>query len=48
MITASELAGHFAAHTVRSLSRSGTFNPIFAFTSEDEVRHMQRLTAPTP
>lgn len=48
MITASELAGHFAAHTVWTLSESDTFNPIFAYTSEDDARHMQRLIAPTP
>jgi hypothetical protein len=33
MITAFELAGHFAAHTVWSLSDSDTFNPIFACTT---------------
>jgi hypothetical protein len=43
MITASELAGFFAAHTVWTLSEADTFDPIVAFTTEDGKRQMMRL-----
>lgn len=47
MITASELAGYFAAHAVWSLSDGESFHPIFAYTTEDDARHMQRVVTPT-
>lgn len=47
MITASELAGYFAAHAVWSLSDGESFHPIFAYTTEGGAKHMQRLFAPT-
>jgi hypothetical protein len=43
MITASELAGYFAAHTVWCLSDADSFDPVVAFTTEDGKRHMKRL-----
>jgi hypothetical protein len=43
MITASELAGFFAAHTVWCLSDADTFDPVVAFTTGDGKRQMQRL-----
>jgi hypothetical protein len=46
MITASELAGYFAAHAVWSLSESDTFTPMFVFTTEHGERRMERLIAP--
>lgn len=45
MITASELAGHFAAHTVWTLSEADSFHPVLAYTSEDWQRHMERVFA---
>ena len=47
MITASELAGFFAAHAVWSLSGADTFDPIFAYTTEDGKRHMERVIGMT-
>jgi hypothetical protein len=47
MITASELAGYFAAHAVWSLADADTFTPMLAYTTEDERRHMQRLIGKT-
>ncbi len=46
MITASELAGFFAAHAIWSLSDAESFTPILAYTTEDGQRHLQRLAAP--
>jgi hypothetical protein len=43
MVTASELAGFFAAHTVWCLSDADSFDPVLAFTTEDGKQHMQRL-----
>jgi hypothetical protein len=43
MITASELAGFFTAHTVWCLSEADSFDPVLAFTTQDGQRHMQRL-----
>ena len=43
MITAAELAGFFAAHTVWCLSDADSFDPVLAFTTEDGERHMMRL-----
>lgn len=43
MVTASELAGYFAAHTVWCLSDADSFNPLLAYTTADGRQHMQRL-----
>lgn len=47
MITASELAGYFAAHALWSLSDAETFHPILAYTTEDDAKHMERIITPT-
>src|SRR5262245_23173628 len=43
MITASQLAGFFAAHAIWSVSDGATLIPILAYTTEDDERHMLRL-----
>ena len=43
MITASKLAGFFAAHAIWCVSDSETLTPIFAHTNEDDERQMERL-----
>jgi hypothetical protein len=43
MITASELAGFFAAHAIWSLSDANSFTPMLAYTTEDGQRKMERL-----
>jgi len=43
MITASKLAGFFAAHAIWSVSDGETLVPILAYTTEDEERKMERL-----
>jgi hypothetical protein len=43
MITASQLAGFFAAHALWSVSDSETFSPMLAYTTKDDEKHMQRL-----
>lgn len=43
MITAAELAGFFAAHTVWCLSEADSFDPLLAFTTEDGKRQMERF-----
>ncbi len=48
MITAFELAGFFAAHAVWSLSESDSFSPIFAYTTEDGEKKMERLVGDLP
>src|SRR5262245_49194099 len=47
MITASELAGFFAAHAVWSLADAETFSPMLAYTTEDGQRKMERLLGRT-
>ena len=47
MITASELAGYFAAHAVWSLADADMFTPMLAYTTEHGERKMERLVAPT-
>ena len=48
MILASELAGFFAAHAVWSLSESDSFSPLFAYTTEDGEKKMERLVGDLP
>lgn len=43
MITASELAGFFAAHSVWCLSDADSLTPMLAYTTEDGQRKMERL-----
>ena len=43
MITASKLAGFFAAHAIWCVSDGETLTPILAYTTEDEERKMERL-----
>src|SRR5437763_17193620 len=43
MITASELAGFFAAHAVWCLSDAESLTPMLAYTTEDGQRKMERL-----
>jgi hypothetical protein len=47
MLTASELAGFFAAHAVWSLADAETFTPMLAYTTEDGQRKMERLIGRT-
>ena len=48
MITASELAGYFAAHAIWCVSEADSLTPILAYTTIDGRREMQRLIAPRP
>jgi hypothetical protein len=43
MITASELAGFFAAHAIWCVSDSETLTPMLAYTTQDGQRQMIRL-----
>jgi hypothetical protein len=43
MITASKLAGFFAAHAIWCVSESDTLTPMLAYTSDDDERNMERL-----
>jgi hypothetical protein len=43
MITASKLAGFFAAHAVWSVSDGETLIPMLAYTGENDDRRMERL-----
>ena len=43
MITASELAGFFAAHAVWCVSDGSTLIPMLAYTNDDDDREMERL-----
>lgn len=43
MITASELAGFFAAHAIWSVSDGETLIPMLAYTTEGGDRKMERL-----
>jgi hypothetical protein len=43
MITASKLAGFFAAHAILSVSDGETFTPMLAYTTENDERKMERL-----
>ncbi len=43
MITASELAGFFAAHAVWCVSDGDTLIPMLAYTNEGNERHMDRF-----
>jgi hypothetical protein len=45
MITASKLAGFFAAHAVWCVSDGETLTPMLAYTTADEERKMVRLVA---
>jgi hypothetical protein len=45
MITASELAGFFAAHAVWCLSDADSLTPMLAYTTEDGQRKMERLAS---
>jgi len=49
MITASKLAGLFAAHAIWNVSDGGTLVPMLAYTTADGERHLERfLGAPLP
>jgi hypothetical protein len=43
MITASKLAGFFAAHAIWCVSDAETLIPMLAYTTEDDERKMERL-----
>lgn len=43
MITASKLAGFFAAHAIWCVSDGETLTPILGYTTEDDERKMERL-----
>jgi hypothetical protein len=43
MITASKLAGFFAAHAIWCVSDGATLVPMLAYTTEDDQRRMERL-----
>src|SRR5690348_5143304 len=43
MITASELAGYFAAHAIWCVSDGDTLTPMLAYTTENNERRMERL-----
>jgi hypothetical protein len=43
MITASELAGYFAAHAAWCLSDADSFTPMLAYSTEHDERRMERL-----
>ena len=43
MITASKLAGFFAAHAIWCVSDGETLTPMLAYTTEDDERKMERL-----
>jgi hypothetical protein len=43
MITASHLAGFFAAHAIWCVSDNEGLNPMFAYSTEDNERNMERL-----
>ena len=43
MITASELAGFFAAHAIWCVSDGDTLIPMLAYTTEDGERKMERF-----
>ena len=43
MITASELAGFFAAHAIWCVSDGDTLIPMLAYTTEDDERKMERF-----
>ena len=43
MITAFKLGGFFAAHAIWSVADGATLIPIFAFTTENGERQMERL-----
>jgi hypothetical protein len=45
MITASRLAGFFAAHAIWTVSDAGTFSPMLACTTADGKRNMLRLVS---
>jgi len=46
MITASRLAGFFAAHAIWSVSDGETLVPMLGYTDEDDKRVLNRLAAP--
>ena len=48
MITASRLAGFFAAHAIWSVSDGETLIPILGYTGEDDERVLNRLAGPDP
>src|SRR5262249_53260242 len=43
MITASKLAGFFAAHAIWCVSDGDTLTPMLAYTTEDDERIMERF-----
>ena len=43
MITASELAGMFAAHAIWCVSDGDTLIPMLVYTDENDERQMERL-----
>jgi len=43
MITACKLAGFFAAHAIWCVSDGETLTPMFAYTTEDDERKLERL-----
>src|SRR5262245_22544717 len=43
MITASKLAGFFAAHAIWSVSDGATLIPMFAYTTDEDKRNMERF-----
>jgi hypothetical protein len=43
MITASQLAGFFAAHAIWTVSDGDMLAPILGYTTEDDEQHMERL-----
>ena len=43
MITASKLAGFFAAHAIWCVSDGETLTPMLAYTTENDERKMERL-----
>jgi hypothetical protein len=45
MITASKLAGFFAAHAIWSVSESDSLTPMLAYTGEDDMRKLIRLAS---